>query len=385
MDLEIRKQMEKIKLNKHYRRNYAGTMHASLSIWIVVACFLSVTDKPLNAKEQEQENSPILHCEAPAHTPLPLNFFFCERPKGFDRTKTRFHDSKIFKLDNKYIISYDKNFFTLDLKENVISDFEIINSLPSGVKLSPDYQLVADDNVIAVVNDGVLFFYQKGTWSKVDLSNCNDCSLLEATSKRMLRMNNSLYLAYDYGEKGGYLLRVDLQTHQATRIKLGSRISTRAVTDLGFDQRGDLWASMGLVHSTIRSGGVYHIQGETAIPIFEKLQMLRDESDFAQAGRTQVVEISAIAFDRQGRLFSAGMLSGISRWNGRSWTRLTPWWFPVSIGNFLIDDDGTFVIATGTAGVLIWRPGDPVVRRLIVPERRTGIYHENKSINFKKF
>jgi len=57
----------------------------------------------------------------------------------------------------------------------------------------------------------------------------------------------------------------------------------------------------------------------------------------------------------------------VVRYDAGAWTTMAPFWpnqEPIAVRGLQILSDSTFVMATRDGGVLLWKPGDPTVRRI---------------------
>ena len=184
-------------------------------------------------------------------------------------------------------------------------------------------------------------------------------------SDPVLVTDSTLFVGYDRGEWGGALFSTNLSTGQVE--SLGIKFP---VTDLKIDPAGRLWLTGGLAHGCRRSGYVWRRADRVWSTILATDNHCRENvSEGLAPWPLPVDPIESIAFDRAGVPYVLSGRLGVVRYDAGAWTPVAPFWpsqEPVAVRGLQILSDSTFVIATRDGGVLLWKPGDPTVRRITV-------------------
>jgi hypothetical protein len=175
-----------------------------------------------------------------------------------------------------------------------------------------------------------------------------------------------LYIGFDYGEFGGGLWSVDIQSGHTEKIHHFTEFDT-PVKGLANDRDGRLWAMEGLAHLGLAIGSL-SFRSDDGWKLFRnstKGQLVN--------WNLQPSDFEAFTFDDAGRLYVLSGATGLSRYDDGTWTRLTPDWpDPFHCSSVLITPTGTAVIGTRRAGIMLFDTVSGEVRRIALRPKAPG-------------
>lgn len=234
-------------------------------------------------------------------------------------------------------------------------------------------RVAASDGSIVLVTGDVCYRYGTGAWDIIRLAPLPDAVRFLAyhggpLPDRVLLDDGNFLAAFDRGEWGGGLFRVNLDSREwEALLGLGmvGQSQNCPVTDLCRDRRGAIWALQSLGHSGLNEcsvwcyeGGRWQILGSTGIAEGHK-------------GHLPRVDGRAIAFDDENRPYVLSGAQGVFRLDQGHWVRVTPDWGEEYIYvSALLIERGLLIIATRDGGMLIYNQGTHLAA--YVPLRRAG-------------
>lgn len=119
-----------------------------------------------------------------------------------------------------------------------------------------EFRCAIERDRIAVISDTALYLFSSSTKAPLRISIATDFAVAFATA---LLTDQAVLIAYDHGEFGGALYRVDLS--QGTKP---TRLLNDNVKYLVRSPSGAIWAAAGLGHMGYEHGALYWIQGPKA-------------------------------------------------------------------------------------------------------------------------
>lgn len=177
-----------------------------------------------------------------------------------------------------------------------------------------------------------------------------------------------LYEGFARGEWGGDLLAQDLTSGAWQRVSArtsdpkAAYVSGNPVQALRLGPDGALWVAEGLAHLSLVTGVLRRFDGKawSIVARSDRHAPKKDVGWGLPAG-----DFNGLDFDRRGRpVVLTGTLGAVRLERGKG-ERLTGWWTTFQYTRAMVTHEGTLVLGTYDAGLLVAAPGASRPRRVV--------------------